>query len=428
VDTSFPIRKIRSDRGATAIQVLVILVPVLFGLIGFGIDLGVMYVARGELKTAANAMALAAAQQLIGTDAATDSANAAAQLTVENAVNVGNKYDFNGLAIGQSNGNLISTAPPPGYYPTAASAIAAGGNGGVGAVGGSQAKYAVTTISGQVPLVFWNFLPIITSHNVAVVATAVAGISAPLCTACAIEPFAVAAIDQSDTTDFGYTLNELYSFTYLCTGTPVPAPLAGASQELSYVLLNRLDPNAVVYPDETSQIFRDAAGGLPGSTNSAIACFVINNTEVIWADAAPVACSAAAPAPVVTDALCGLDSRFEVPTNPACQAIVGFDVLSTVYPADTDLNTYTTYTDYTGDGRRIITIPIVDTLSATANMTVLAFRQFLVMPAEGGTAINPDDPNGRFVAMYIGSVAPVKQGRFDGCQQAAGPGKVILHQ
>ena len=49
-------------------------------------------------------------------------------------------------------------------------------------------------------------------------------------------------------------------------------------------------------------------------------------------------------------------------------------------------------------------------------------------PAEGGTAINPDDPNGRFVAMYIGSVAPVKQGRFDGCQQAAGPGKVVLHQ
>jgi hypothetical protein len=59
---------------------------------------------------------------------------------------------------------------------------------------------------------------------------------------------------------------------------------------------------------------------------------------------------------------------------------------------------------------------------------VLGFRQFLVMPAEGGVAINPDDPNGRFVAMYIGSVAPVKQGRFDGCQQSAGPGKVILHQ
>ncbi len=409
-------------------QILVILVPVLFGLIGFAIDLGVMYVVKGELKTAANSMALAAAQQLIGTDVATDAASAAAQITVLNGAGVGNQYDFNGLPIGQTTNNLISTAAAPAYFSSAADAIAAGGNGGVGAVGGAQAKYAVTTISGQIPLVFWNFLPIVTSRNIAVMATAVAGISAPLCTACGIEPFAVAAIDTSDTTNFGYTLNELYSFTYVCTGTPVPPPLAGAAQELSYLLLNRLDPNATVYPGETSQIFRDGAGGLPGSTNAAIACFVINNTEVIWANAAPVACSAAAPAAVVTDALCGLDSRFEVSANPACQAIVGFDVLSTVYPADTDLNTYTTYTDYTGDGRRIITIPIVDALSPTANMTVLAFRQFLVMPAQGGTAINPDDPNGRFVAMYIGSVAPVKQGRFDGCQQTAGPGKVVLHQ
>jgi Flp pilus assembly protein TadG len=427
VDTRFPIRK-RTECGATAVQMLVILVPVLFGLIGFAIDLGVMYVVKGELKAAANSMALAAAQQLIGTDVATDAASAAAQLTVLNGTNVGNKYDFNGLPIGQTTGNLTSNAQPPAYFSTAAAAIAAGGNGDVGGVGGSSAKYAVATISGQIPLVFWNFLPIVTSRNIAVVASAVAGISSPLCIACGIEPFAVAAIDQSDTTDFGYTLNELYSFTYLCTSTPVPAPLAGAAQVLDYVLLNRLDPNAVVYPDETSQIFRDGAGGLPGNTNSAIACFTINNTEVIWVNAAPVACSAAAPAAVVTDALCGLDSRFEISTNPACQAIVGFDVLSTIYPADADLNTYTTYTDYTGDGRRIITIPIVDTLSATANMTVLGFRQFLVMPAEGGTAINPDDPNGRFVAMYIGSVAPVRQGRFDGCQQTAGPGKVVLHQ
>jgi len=30
--------------------------------------------------------------------------------------------------------------------------------------------------------------------------------------------------------------------------------------------------------------------------------------------------------------------------------------------------------------------------------------------------------------MYLGSVAPVKQGRFDGCQLTSGPGKVVLHQ
>jgi hypothetical protein len=61
-------------------------------------------------------------------------------------------------------------------------------------------------------------------------------------------------------------------------------------------------------------------------------------------------------------------------------------------------------------------------------MTILGFRQFLVIPGQGATVINPADANGRFVAMYIGSVAPLKQGRFDGCQQTAGPGKVVLHQ
>ena len=428
MDTRFPIRRRNSQRGATALQILVILVPVLFGLAGFAIDLGMIYVAKGELKTAANSMALAAAGQLIGTDVATDAATASALQTVQNGANVGNKYNFNGLAIGQTNGNIESTVPTPAYYSTAASAIAASGNGGVGAVGGSQAKYVVSTVTGQVPLVFWNFLPIVTSRNITIVATAVAGISAPLCTACAIEPLAVAAIDQTDTTDFGYTLNELYGFTYLCTGTPAPPIPTGATQQINYVLLNRLDPNAVAFPSEDSQLFRAGAGGLPGNTNSAVACFFVNNTELIWVNAAPVACSAAAPAADVTDALCGLDTRFEVPTNGACTAITSFDTLSTAYAPDIDLNTYTTYTDYTGDGRRIITIPIVDAISATANMTVLGFRQFLLMPNSGATALSPDDQYGRFIGMYIGSVAPVKQGRFDGCQQTAGPGKVVLHQ
>ena len=48
-------------------QVLVLMVPVFLGFMGFAIDLGRLYMARNELKTAANAMALAAAQRLNGT-------------------------------------------------------------------------------------------------------------------------------------------------------------------------------------------------------------------------------------------------------------------------------------------------------------------------------------------------------------------------
>ena len=71
---------------------------------------------------------------------------------------------------------------------------------------------------------------------------------------------------------------------------------------------------------------------------------------------------------------------------------------------------------------------MVDSVATTATMTVLGFRQFLLMPNQNATNLNASDASGRFIGMYIGSVAPVPQGRFDGCTQTAGPGKVVLHQ
>ncbi|PWT99667.1 MAG: hypothetical protein C5B51_26680 [Terriglobia bacterium] len=411
-----------NQHGAAAIQLLVILVPVLFGLIGFAVDLGILYSIKGELKAGASAMALAAAQQLIGTDTATSAADASVQVT-------GNRYYFRGFPIGQTTGTANSTIQGPYYYGTAADALATSGGGDAGS---SLAKYARVTVTGQTQLLFWSFLPLVNGgRDVTVLATAVAGISAPLCQACGIEPLAVAAINQGDQADFGFVTGTKYSFTYLCTvtqGVTLPPPLPGASVELSYLLLNRLDANAVTFPDEGSQAFQDGAGGLPGNTSSAQACLRINNSEVIWASAVVNQCSAMQVAPVVTDVLCGLDTRFETATPSACSNIPQVDVLSTIYQPDTDPNDYDTYANYAGTGRRIITVPIVDTLSNTGSMTVLAFRQFLVIPTQGATNLNPGDPYGRFVGLYLGSVAPLKQGRFDGCQQTSGPGKVVLHQ
>ena len=54
------------ERGASAIQILVILVPVVFALMGFALDLGILYSVKGELKSAAESMALAATGQQIG--------------------------------------------------------------------------------------------------------------------------------------------------------------------------------------------------------------------------------------------------------------------------------------------------------------------------------------------------------------------------
>ncbi len=55
-----------------SLQLAVILVPVVFGMMGFALDLGRLYLVRGELNQAAAAAAIAAATQLIGTAASLD--------------------------------------------------------------------------------------------------------------------------------------------------------------------------------------------------------------------------------------------------------------------------------------------------------------------------------------------------------------------
>lgn len=416
-----------SQRGASAIITLVILVPVVFALIGFGLDLGILYSIKGEVKSAASAAALAAANQLIGTDVAGVAADAAAAATYQSSNGLNNRYYFHGFPLGQTTGTLISSVDGPVYYAAAADAIAATTANG-SEVGPAFARYARVTVAAQTHLLFWSFLPGVSDRTIQVLATAVAGVSAPLCQACGIEPYALAAINQGDPVDFGFTHDVTYSLYYACTGAPPPI-LPGGGILLPYVLLNRLDPNATVFTDEASQVYRDLAGGLPGNIDSTVACFRVNTPELSWATAVVAACSSAPVAPVVTESLCGLDTRFESTVQGSCELIPSVDLLASAYQQDTDPTFTDVYSDYGGSGRRIITIPIVDVINPTGVMNVLGFRQFLVQPQFGGTNITPADTSGRFLAMYIGSVAPVKQGRFDGgCQITSGPGKVVLHQ
>ncbi len=404
---------------------LVLLVPVLLGMMGFAFDLGRMYMIRGELKTAANAMALAAASKLIGTEASTDAANTSARVTLDNGTGSANKFDFGGLLIGQSNGLLNSDAPDPGYFATVVDAKS--GDIG-GAVNGSAARHARVELTAEAPLTFWSFLPIATDRKVTIAAAAVAGMSAPLCVACGIEPLAVAALDQTDSTDFGFTIASRYTLAYVCGGNPIPTGLAGAPSVISYILLNRFNPDANVFTDEQSQLFRIGAQGLPGATQEAQACFTVSNTEQVWATATPGQCTAPSPPSSVGSALCGFTTRFESALPTQCSAIPEVDTMSSIYLPDTDTTDLDDYTQYQGNGRRVITVPIVDALAAAGDMTVLGFRQFLIEPDPGGVDITPNDRFGRFVALYIGSVVPLSQGRLTGCQQSAGPGKVVLHQ
>ncbi len=422
-------RSSRNERGATGIQVLVILVPVLFGMIGFAVDLGQLYLIRGELKVAANAMALSAAQQLVGTDQGMVNATTAAQIPIDNASGFANKYNFGGLVIGQSSGFLNSSVADPSYYATLQDALG-GANAGSGA---STSRYAQINVTADAPLTFWRFLSLGTAGKVPVQAQAVAGISAPLCTACGIEPIVIAALSPDDTTNFGFdaTHTTQYTFAYQCSVPPVVTGLATdqgtLSQVITYLLIpptNQVDTSVF---DEDSQLFRIGASGLPGTNASTgLSCFSIGSTLTQWVDATPGSCAATAPA-TVGALLCGMDSRFEdASAYPACAAISSLNTLAPVYQPDSDVSFVDTYEIYGGRGARVITAVIVDALTT---LNVLGFRQFLIQPSVTAPPyIGVSDRNARFMAMYIGNPVPLKQGRFDGCQIAAGPGKVVLHQ
>ena len=218
----------RSERGAMSLQMLVLLVPVMFGLMGFALDLGRLYLIRGELTQAAQTMAIAAASKFNGTDQGLTDATLAAQATLDDSTGHGNKYNFGSLLIGSSTGLLNSIASDPTYFSTVAGAI--GGDSSSadsGGADGTTAKYAQISLTADAPLTFWGLLTLGQSRITPVAAIAVAGVSAPLCTACGIEPYAVAALSTDDTVDFGFSQGVVYTFGFQCTGGTTPTALPG---------------------------------------------------------------------------------------------------------------------------------------------------------------------------------------------------------
>ena len=410
-----------------SLQMLVILVPVLFAFMGFAVDLGRLYMVRGELKAAADAMALAGAARLIGTEAALDDARAAAQLAVNESGGVANRYDYGGLQIGETNGRLASVIDDPSFYDTFEAATGDGGS----ATGGTTARHVRVSLTADAPLVFWGFLQLAQSRATAVRVSALAGVSAPLCAACGIDGIAVAALDPSDTENFGFVAASRYTLGYVCTGPGTPGALAGTLQRIPYLLINRLNEEAEILADENTQTFRVGAGGLPPSNSEARSCVSVDGVEQVWATAAPLTCPLNQPPQVpgtVTAYVCGLNTRFEAGINEACANVPDVDAATAPFLVDTDVEDVEDYGAYTGNLRRVLTIPIVDSLVDPQAMTVLGFRQFLLQPTPNLGTLQPQDNNGRFIVTYLGSPVPLRQGRFSGCSIASGPGKVVLHQ
>jgi Flp pilus assembly protein TadG len=437
-------------------------VPVFFGLMGFALDLGRLYLIKGELNQAATAMALQSATQLLGTSGSTDNATSAANQLMDDSTSHGSRYNFGINLLGQSTGLLNSTVNPPAFFATLSDATGSSGSVGTQA-DGTTARQVQITLNADAPLLFWSLLSLGQTRTTSIGAVAVAGVSSPVCVACDIEPFAITAPNPTDLVDFGLgdgsgTSGTYYTLYYQCT-QPAP-PVTIPSQmgtTLSYVLVDHYDPTNVAQ-DETQQLYAAGGNGLLGAAatnvNQApvggpVSCVTVNSVESIWGSnglgntsANPGVCGNSIPAPA-QELLCGLYSRMDLSQSPpdVCTNVVtDASTMAGVLQADTDVaDPGGDYTAYQGNGRRILTLPIVD-----STMTVLGFRQFLLIPPPDGSGnLNPSDQYGRFIVMYMGmnptdvmtTPAPVRQGVI-ACPTSTGPpanpitgpGKVVLQQ
>ncbi len=418
--------------GAMSLQMAIILVPVIFGLMGFALDLGRLYLIRGELNQAASSMAIAAAAQLNGTVAAESSAQSAALALIDPSQSDSLTYNFGSLVVGQgsSSGFLTATTPSFSYYKSQADAQS-----GNTVSDGTTAQYVSVNLSADAPLFLWGLFSFGQSRKTSIAALAVAGQSAPLCTACDIDVFAVAPIDATDLTDFGFIQGNLYTFYFDCTGGPAPALLAGTTAPtVPYVLYGGSATGSSELDDQ--QLFQTGAQGLLPSPYSSTSnsCVAVNQQLVLWllttgsSVGSPLPTCAVGANAFVEYALCGLSARLTNVLPTVCSNNTDLTNISTQYSPDTDTTFYAAgdYTSYMGNNQRILTLPIMD---GPTTLNVQCFRQFLLEPNDAsGDVNNPADANGRFVAMYLGVVAPVKQGRFDGCSGITGPGKVVLQQ
>ncbi len=415
-----------------SIQFLVIMVPVVLGMMGFAVDLGRIYLVRGELNQAASAMAMAAASQLNGTVGATDAASLAARNTLDNSLGDGNKFNFGSAVVGQDGALLTSLVQEPAYFDNVVAANAALGQiGAASGADGTTARHVTMNLTADAPLVFFSLLSLGQSRKTSIAAAAVAGVSAPVCTACGIDPYAIAAISADDLTDFGYIPGNIYTFSFQCNGVQTALLAGTAAPRVPYLIVDRFNTGIAFTEDQ--QLFRTGAQGMLPTPTPALSCSIIGNTENIWATATPGNCAVTTPVSV-KNAMCGINARFTDPTQfPVCNLVGDVATLTTAYTADTDVAAQTDYQSYQGNGKRLITVPIMDALSTTAGtMVVLGFRQFLLQPTTGfvtASSNNPADGNSRFAAMYLGVVAPVKQGAMGpACGVTHGPGKVVLHQ
>ena len=433
----------RGERGSVTVYFLLLTLVVL-GLLVMATDVGRMYVIQGELQTAADAAALASAMRLVGTASAQDRANDQVTASFDSTTGNDNRFNLRLNQIGLSGVGLVTTTAVE-YFATQADAIAnvnGGQSGGIDWGSGVYPKYVRVQISAQAPVMFVPLLNRTVNSLPTITASAVAGISAPVCSACGIDGLAV--VDQSagaDTANYGFVPGAFYTL-YLTPSqqTPnapvTPAPLAGTIASAQYAILNHV-PAGPQGLDLDGSLFELGAGGISSSAElTPVAMISVETTETGYPD---LQGNTGAGTAVGRDILCGLNVRFGVdPTSNICGnvangeftdlwpmfAAADADLGADTYAAGVGLQDYAT--EYDGSLRRILTVAVID---ATDTLNVLNFRQFLIeMSATTTQGLDPVPVSGALRAQYIGMPVPLRCGGVGGaCSIASGVGRVVLH-
>jgi hypothetical protein len=397
-----------------------------------------MYTIQGEIKTIADASALAAATRIIGTTNSTINALVTGLAPLDATTGNDNRFNLHQNSIIGSI-DLAATYNQD-YYNLLADAQTAANGGQVGAL----AHYVRVDVNVESPAIFLPFLNPTATTKPQVHAYAIAGIGGPLCSVSGSDDIAVTAADTGDTQNYGFAPGGYYTMYLTCSQeTPAPAAcivavralpfLTGTTATLEYTILNHTPAGtATDIPGSLFEIGATQDNPAGNTTTGTTGTITVGTADTL----APIQTPGTPAIAAGRDFLCGVNVRFGDPVDPTtntCDAVTNVATLAAAYTPDSDtgstdgsLEDY--QTEYQGNARRVITAAVVD---SSSTLNVLNFLQFLIEADSTGPGVvvtGTQATRGEMRAQYIGTPVPVRLGTTAGaCGITTGVGRLVLY-
>jgi Flp pilus assembly protein TadG len=337
------IRSKQGNKRGFIVLVTAVALVVLIGMLGLAVDLGRVYIVKNESQAFADLAAIAAARHLNGKQTGIDNANT----EVANSTN-GWNFGTQGFPAAIRTVEFGTAATGPWFVTPS----------------GSLVGYAFVRVTVN-PVVNLSFLPATgSSYTQTVTARSVAGVipaSFPLGGYLPFTPFAHDPLDPN----FGFTIGEAYGF--LWPGNVNAKGNACPGDQVNWPNYNFSD-----------QVGGSTRGYFELQSASTIASAILGETQTL-----PLA---------VGDVLNMTNGQKQAEQN-ALTTRAGYDTDQTNYPTSPG-----TAPAYTGNGMRLVVMPVNSGPSSAPPFTVLGFASFLLPINYNGVTGNKP-----WCAIYMGS-------------------------